>query len=92
MSRLTALLQAEIDLVDRVVNEIEEVRDRLRLTGDDRIVIDSAAAQFHHFYTGVEKILTHIAREFEGVPKPPEWHGDLLDAMAERSRPRGLQP
>lgn len=81
MSYFPDQLQAEIDQVDRAVDEMEEVRARLRVAGDDRIVIHSAAAQLHHFYTGVEKILTHIARKFEGLPKSPEWHRDLLDAM-----------
>lgn len=54
-------------------------------------VIETAAASaiLHSFYTEIEKILTSIAREWDGkMPFSETWHRELLNQMAASSGTR----
>jgi hypothetical protein len=43
----------------------------------------------HSFYTGIEKILTLIAREWDGqMPSSDSWHKDLLKQMSKATAKR----
>lgn len=44
---------------------------------------DAVALNLHDFYTGLERLLRHIAVEVDGhVPAGAEWHQELLRQMA----------
>jgi hypothetical protein len=54
-------------------------------------VIETAAAcaMLHSFYTGIEKILKLIARDWDGhLPSSESWHKELLNQMSQASPKR----
>lgn len=42
----------------------------------------AVGAGLQSFYTGIEVVLDLIVREFEGRPKGPDWHRQLLERAA----------
>ena len=50
---------------------------------DSDLYWDAVALNLHDFYTGLERILRHIAAEIDGhLPTGGEWHQELLRQMA----------
>ena len=50
---------------------------------DSDLYWDAVALNLHDFYTGLERILRHIAAEIDGhLPAGGEWHQELLRQMA----------
>ena len=75
------------------LENIEEVVTRVRRAveaseGDSvnsDLYWDAVALNLHDFYTGLERLLRHIAVEVDGhVPAGAEWHQELLRQMATR--------
>ena len=93
---LVAELQRELDTIDAVVREGQ---DLLAAVGDrpaDRFELRAAGSILNDFYTGIERMLTRVAREVDGgVPEGEEWHRNLLLQMnleISRVRPAVLTP
>ena len=67
-----------------------------RAGGDADMWLDSAAMSLHAFYSGLERLLEHVALQLdEGIPKGPDWHRELLRQMeldAGARRPAVLAP
>ena len=50
---------------------------------DSDLYWDAVALNLHDFYTGLERVLRHIATEVDGhLPTGGEWHQELLRQMA----------
>ena len=50
---------------------------------DSDLYWDAVALNLHDFYTGLERVLRHIAAEIDGhLPAGGEWHQELLRQMA----------
>lgn len=78
-------LRAEVEN-DRAAFEarVDELRD-IDLTSESASEADlaHAALAIHHAYCAVEALLDRVSRTIEGsVPEGPDWHQDLLNAMA----------
>lgn len=82
LRRLTAELQAELDAIYRVVEELRVTKPQ---TTDDerqrRLAWYATAALLETFYSVAEKSLRRIAAAFEGLPTSEHWHRDLLATM-----------
>ncbi len=51
---------------------------------DEDLYLDAVALNLHNFYTGLERVLYHIAATLdEAVPESRDWHQELLKQMAE---------
>ena len=88
------MISRHIVSAERIRSElgnIEEVVTRVRRAveaseGDSvnsDLYWDATALNLHDFYTGLERLLRHIAAEIDGhVPAGAEWHQELLRQMA----------
>ena len=79
LATLAAEVRAELPLIDRTVRELDDARPAAGI-GDERIRLYATAALLDTFYTGVERLLERIARQFGAVPSGPHGHADLLAA------------
>lgn len=77
--------------IRRELENIEEVVTRVRRAAEasegdsvnSDLYWDAIALNLHDFYTGLERLLRHIAAEVDGhVPAGAEWHQELLRQMA----------
>ncbi len=74
--------------VNRAQRAIISARDETR---DQDLFLDAAALNLHDFYTGVERIFSHIAGDIDGkIPSGNAWHRELLNQMS-REIP-GIRP
>jgi hypothetical protein len=66
-----------------VVERVERaVQARRQHPAEQDLFLDSAALNLHDFYTGLERIFTHIASDLDqSVPTGPDWHRELLRQM-----------
>ncbi len=77
--------------IRRELEELEQVVTRVRRaveategdSVDSDLYWDAIALNLHDFYTGVERLLRHIAAQVDGhLPEGSEWHRELLRQMA----------
>ena len=77
--------------IRRGLEELERVVMRVRRaveasagdSGDSDLYWDAIALNLHDFYTGIERLLRHIAAQVDGhLPAGSEWHRELLRQMA----------
>jgi hypothetical protein len=70
----------------------EQFKPLISITSDASVgVIETAAAcaMLHSFYTGTEKILGLIAREWDArAPSSDSWHKELLNQMSKATGKR----
>ena len=70
----------------------EQFKPLISITSDASVgVIETAAAcaMLHSFYTGIERILELIGREWDGrVPASDFWHKELLNQMSKATGKR----
>ncbi len=64
--------------MDRCVAEMVAARGRVAQPPEETLLLYGAAALIESFYTGIEKALTRIARQFGGLPDGEAWHRQLL--------------
>ena len=60
LAKLAERIRQELDELHRVIGRINEAWERARRSNDD-YYLDSVALNLHGFYSGFERIFTHIA-------------------------------
>lgn len=82
-------IQAQIVLVDRILNLIDE--RATGLTADDPIRLESVAYQIHNLYNAIEDLLKLVAAHFENqITDTAHWHTALLRRMTQEVT--GIRP
>lgn len=78
LKRIYKEIEDELSLINRVMDEYGSIPENT----EEWIKIRTKASLLHDFYTGIERVLTRIARELNGgIPNTEEWHKDLLNDM-----------
>ena len=77
-------IRSELESIEEVVTRVHRA---VEATAGDSVnsdlYWDAIALNLHDFYTGLERLLRHIAAEVDGhVPAGAEWHQELLRQMA----------
>lgn len=76
--------RSELENIEEVVTRVRraaEASEEDSVNSD--LYWDAIALNLHDFYTGLERVLRHIAAEVDGhVPAGAEWHQELLRQMA----------
>ncbi|MFZ5495442.1 MAG: hypothetical protein ACOZE5_08930 [Verrucomicrobiota bacterium] len=63
--------------------------EKCRHQPPDMIECSALATMLHSFYTGIENLLSRVAREIDGeTVKSDRWHRDLLQRMTEARKER----
>ena len=93
---LSGRIRRDVADLGRVVDRVERALDLSRRQPPEReFLLDSVALNLHDFYTGLERILAHVASTLDqGAPGGPDWHRELLRQMTTEIpgyRPRVLQ-
>jgi len=79
---LTADMEAQMSLVERVYRELEKRASKLE--PDDEIRLESIAYQLHNLYNAVEDLLKIVAAHFENqIADTAHWHTALLYRMTQ---------
>jgi hypothetical protein len=80
---LAGRTRQDVAALERVVERVERaVRARRLETAEPDLLLDSAALNLHDFYSGLERIFTHVASTVDqSVPTGPDWHRELLRQM-----------
>ena len=77
-------IRSELENIEEVVTRVRravEASEGDSVNSD--LYWDAVALNLHDFYTGLERLLRHIAAEVDGhVPAGAEWHQELLRQMA----------
>ncbi len=77
-------IRSELENIEEVVTRVRravEASEGDSINSD--LYWDATALNLHDFYTGLERLLRHIAAEVDGhVPAGAEWHQELLRQMA----------
>lgn len=77
-------IRRELEELERVVTRVRRAVEATEGDSVDRdLYWDAIALNLHDFYTGLERILRHIAAQVDGhLPEGSEWHQELLLQMA----------
>ena len=77
-------IRSELENIEEVVTRVRRaVEATVGDSVDSDLYWDATALNLHDFYTGLERLLRHIAAEVDGhVPAGAEWHQELLRQMA----------
>lgn len=90
LTGLVGRIRQELEELQRVLNRIQDGWERSRRSNDDHY-LDGVALNLHGFYSGVERIFTHIAEIVEDdLPQGEEWHKRLLGQM--KNEIPGIRP
>ena len=83
-------IRQELEELQRVLDRIQEGWERSRRSNDD-YYLDSVALNLHGFYSGFERLFTHIAETIDGdLPHGEDWHRRLLQQM--KNEVPGVRP
>ena len=83
LKELTSRIRQELQELGRVLARMNEGWERARNSGDD-YYLDGVALNLHGFYSGLERIFTHIAETIDGeLPLGENWHQLLLQRMTQ---------
>jgi hypothetical protein len=87
-----ARIRQELADVQQVIDRCKRAMRAAPLaTADQDVYLDSVALNLHAFYSGIERILHHIATFVDGaLPEGGQWHQELLRQM--RTDVPGLRP
>lgn len=78
---LVRRIRQELEELQRVLNRIREGWELFRRSNDD-LYLDGVALNLHGFYSGFERLFTHIAETIDGnLPHREDWHKLLLGQM-----------
>jgi len=81
LTGLIERIRQELEELQRVLDRIKEGWERARRSNDD-YYLDGVALNLHGFYSGFERIFTHIAETIDGeLPHREDWHKLLLQQM-----------
>jgi hypothetical protein len=81
--RLAASLRAELQRVERTVDEARQSLSTFATREPNRLELRGLGDIVHDFYTGTERLFEKVATEIDGgVPSGSAWHRELLDVMA----------
>jgi len=87
---LVRRIHQELAELERVLGRIQEGWERSRRSNDD-YYLDGVALNLHGFYSGYERIFTHIAETIDGdLPRGEDWHSLLLRQM--KTEVPGIRP
>ncbi|HEU0295734.1 MAG TPA: hypothetical protein VFR47_23545 [Anaerolineales bacterium] len=87
---LVGRIRQELEELQRVFNRIQEGWELFRRSNDD-LYLDGVALNLHGFYSGFERLFTHIAETIDGkLPHGAEWHKLLLGQM--KTEIPGIRP
>ena len=77
-------IRSELANIEGVVSRVRRAMEASAGDAvDSDLYWDAVALNLHDFYTGLERILRHIAAEIDGhLPAGGEWHQELLRQMA----------
>lgn len=92
MSRetLAADLVFEVGEIDALLSAYGDLIRKIEAQEPDLVEISATATLLHAFYTGVENMLSAIAKRSDGkVPEGAQWHRDLLRLMGNPAPGRG---
>lgn len=90
LAGLVRRIQQELEELQRLLSRIQEGWERSRRSNDD-YYLDSVALNLHGFYSGFERIFTHIAETIDGaLPHGEDWHRLLLEQM--KNDVTGIRP
>lgn len=80
---LAGRIRQDVDHIERVVERVERsVQARRQHPAEQDLLLDSAALNLHDFYSGLERIFTHIATNVDqSVPTGSDWHRELPRQM-----------
>jgi hypothetical protein len=80
---LAGRIRQDLADLERVVERVERAgRARRAPDAEQDLLLDAMALNLHDFYSGLERIFTHIASNVdESVPVGPDWHRELLKQM-----------
>jgi hypothetical protein len=74
LTGLVGRIRQELEELQRVLGRITEGWERSRRSNDD-YYLDGVALNLHGFYSGFERIFTHIAETIDGdLPHGEDWH------------------
>jgi len=80
-SGLTKRVRQELDEIQIVLSRVHDGWNNARRSNDD-LYLDSVALNLHGFYSGFERIFTHIAETVDDdLPRGENWHELLLLQM-----------
>lgn len=80
---LAGRIRQDLSELERVVERVERAAAARRQHRAEDLFLDSAALNLHAFYTGLERIFTHIASSLDrSVPAGSDSHRALLRQMA----------
>ena len=80
MGNLSLKIQAELENIDEIFNEMPSHSDLPKLS---ILELAGVAALLHNFYNGIENILKQIfVSQKLSVPDGQSWHKDLLEKAA----------
>ncbi len=83
LKELTSRIRQELEELGRVLARMNEGGERAHRSGDD-YYLDGVALNLHGFYSGLERIFTHIAETIDGkLPRGENWHLLLLQRMTQ---------
>lgn len=81
LKELAMRIRQELEEIHSVLLRMGEGWERARRSNDD-YYLDGVALNLHGFYSGFERIFTHIAEIIEGdLPRGESWHVRLLQKM-----------
>jgi len=87
---LVRRIHQELAELERVLGRVQEGWERSRRSNDD-YYLDGVALNLHGFYSGYERIFTHIAETIDGdLPRGEDWHSLLLQQM--KTEVAGIRP
>jgi hypothetical protein len=94
---LASRIRQDVAELERVVERVERaLQARQHHPAERDLFLDSAALNLHDFYSGLERIFSHIASSVDqSTPAGPDWHRELLRQMTVEIpglRPRVLAP
>jgi uncharacterized protein YutE (UPF0331/DUF86 family) len=83
MASLKNKILAETENIERVLIELEKVKDKKT---KELVVLVGIGAFLQNIYTGMENILKQILLHHNiPIPQSPTWHKDLLNLAAENN-------
>jgi hypothetical protein len=90
LAGLVRRIHQELGELQRVLGRIKEGWERSHRSSDD-YYLDGVALNLHGFYSGFERIFTHIAETIDGdLPHGEDWHSLLLQQI--KTEVPGVRP
>ena len=81
LTGLVKRIRQELEELERILDRAKEGWERSLRSNDD-YYLDGVALNLHGFYSGFERIFTHIAETIDGeMPHGEDWHRLLLGQM-----------